>query len=153
MPLPKYHKPAFDRPQASALWASPLPAPNFQTPSEVKSYIRPWQWAGLICHSCQYYAISNYTKTTSANIREISLSNVHSAETIYNTAALSVENLTFPATSVSYLTALTTMRMCKFFIPYPKYVVPGQDFTVQVRAHSGANARQRNAIRPLRVSV
>ena len=24
------------------LWASPLPAPNFQTPSEVKSYIRPW---------------------------------------------------------------------------------------------------------------
>ena len=29
------------RPRASALWASPLPAPNFQTPSEVKSYIRP----------------------------------------------------------------------------------------------------------------
>ena len=30
------------RPRSSSLWASPLPAPNFQTPSEVKSYIRPW---------------------------------------------------------------------------------------------------------------
>ena len=29
------------RPRASALWTSPLPAPNFQTHFEVKSYIRP----------------------------------------------------------------------------------------------------------------
>ena len=28
-------------PPLSAFHASPLPAPNFQTPSEVKSYIRP----------------------------------------------------------------------------------------------------------------
>jgi len=29
------------RPRAWALWASPLRTPNFQTPSEVKSYIGP----------------------------------------------------------------------------------------------------------------
>ena len=38
---PHLHSRPF-RPRASALWASPLPAPNFQTHSEVKSYIRPW---------------------------------------------------------------------------------------------------------------
>ena len=37
---PHLHSRPF-RPRASALWASPLPAPNFQTHSEVKSYIRP----------------------------------------------------------------------------------------------------------------
>ena len=38
------------RPRASALWASPLPAPNFLTPSEVKSYI--WLWWGTTNAIC-----------------------------------------------------------------------------------------------------
>ena len=31
----------------ASLWASSLPVPNFQTPSEVKSYIRPWLFVSL----------------------------------------------------------------------------------------------------------